>query len=203
MRARSHYREIRLGLLGAAAVTFGQEEAQAGGSRSHADGGTAYAAAAMRTAQTPDRGRAVAWLTKSRFLSGIQCAKRLWFEVHEPLEESGGNSMPLVNGRAFDEVVQTLEPGLVIPRTGGLPKALDETRDAFSQGSPPVLYQGAFRDGPLAVIVDILRAKDSAFELVEVKPPLRSRMSICSMWAFRRWCSSRLAFRSREYISGT
>ena len=75
----------------------------------------------------------MAWLTKSRFLPGIQCAKRLWFEVHEPLEESGGNSMLLVNGRAFDEVVQTLEPGLVIPRTGGLPKALDETRDAFSR----------------------------------------------------------------------
>jgi len=111
----------------------------------------------------------MAWLTKSRFFSGLQCAKRLWYEVHEPLEESGGNSMPLVNGRAFDQVVQTLEPGLIIPRTGGMPKALDETRDAFSHGAPPVLYQGAFREGPLAAVVDILRAKDSVFELVKVK----------------------------------
>lgn len=112
----------------------------------------------------------MAWLTKSRFLSGIQCAKRLWYEVHEPLEESsGGNSMPLVNGRAFDQVVQTLEPGPVIPREDGLVAALDQTRDAFSRGAPPVLYQGAFRDGPLAAVVDILRSKGSTLELVEVK----------------------------------
>ncbi len=111
----------------------------------------------------------MAWLTKSRFLSGIQCAKRLWYEVHEPLEEGGGNTMPLLNGRAFDQVVQTLQPGLVIPREGGVLPALEKTRDAFSQGPPPVLYQGAFREGPLAAVVDILRARDNAFELVEVK----------------------------------
>lgn len=68
----------------------------------------------------------------------------------------------------FDPVVQTLDPGFVIPRTGGLPNALDLTRDAFSHGASPVLYQGAFRDRPLSAVVDILRANDSVFERVEV-----------------------------------
>lgn len=27
----------------------------------------------------------MAWLTKSRFMAGRQCTKRLWFEVNEPL----------------------------------------------------------------------------------------------------------------------
>lgn len=109
------------------------------------------------------------WLTKSRFLSGLQCEKRLWYEVHAPLEVNGGDSMQLVNGRAFDQVVQRLEPGLIIPREGGLVAALDETRDALSRGSAPVIYQGAFREGSRAAVVDILRAKNRAFELVEVK----------------------------------
>jgi hypothetical protein len=47
----------------------------------------------------------MAWLTKSRFLSGLQCHKRLWFEVHQPLEESVQAGIPILQGRAFDEVV--------------------------------------------------------------------------------------------------
>lgn len=111
----------------------------------------------------------MAWLTKSRFMSGLQCAKRLWYEVHEPLEARPGDSMPLINGRAVDQVTQTLQPGPVISRDDGLPVALEETQALFARGAPSVLYQGAFREGPLAAIVDILRAGDGAFELIEMK----------------------------------
>ena len=111
----------------------------------------------------------MAWLTKSRFMSGLQCSKRLWYEVHEPLEAPAGDSMPLINGRAVDRLAQTLHPGPVISRDGGLPAALEETQALFARGAPSVLYQGAFRDGPLAAIVDILRVRDGAFELIEMK----------------------------------
>lgn len=77
--------------------------------------------------------------------------------------------MPLVNGRAIDQLVQTLRPGLVVPGEAGLEAALDQTRDIFSCGAPTVLYQGAFREGSLAAVVDVLRAKDDAFELVGMK----------------------------------
>jgi hypothetical protein len=111
----------------------------------------------------------VRWLTKSRFLAGQQCAKRLWFEVHQPLEEVSGDSMPLVNGRAVDRLVQTLQPGLVVPREGGMATAVDDTRRILDAGAPEVLYQGAFRDGPLAAVTDVVRRAGEAFELVEVK----------------------------------
>jgi hypothetical protein len=57
------------------------------------------------------------WLTESRFLFGLQCHKRLWFEIHQPLEVSVEPSIAIVQGRAFDDVVQRLDPGVVISRS--------------------------------------------------------------------------------------
>src|ERR1039458_1401589 len=111
------------------------------------------------------------WLTKTRFLSGLQCHKRLWFEIHQPLEESIEPGIPILQGRAFDEVVQRLRPGVVISRDKGLPAAIAETARMLAKGTnaSSTLYQPAFRAGDLAVIADVLRRHGNEFELVEVK----------------------------------
>ena len=113
----------------------------------------------------------MAWLTKSRFLSGLQCHKRLWFEVHHPLEGSAEPNTAMLQGRSFDQAVQRLRPGVVISRDGGMPAAIAETRRVLAKGkqAPSTLYQPAFRVGDLAVIVDVLRRSGAHFELVEVK----------------------------------
>ena len=109
------------------------------------------------------------WLTKSRFTSGLQCAKRLWNEVHEPLEQPLADSVALINGRAVDRLVQTLRPGTVISREKGMPAAIAETSRLMREGQRAVLYQPAFRAGDLAVIADVLRRAGSQATLVEVK----------------------------------
>ena len=113
----------------------------------------------------------MAWLTKSRFLSGLQCHKRLWFEIHQPLGDSVEPGIAIDHGRAFDETVQQLHPGVVISRANGLPSALAETKRVFAQGSraATLLYQAAFRAGDLAIIADVLRRQGAEFELIEVK----------------------------------
>jgi Domain of unknown function(DUF2779) len=113
----------------------------------------------------------VAWLTKSRFLSGLQCHKRLWFEIHEPIEESGETGNPVLQGRAFDEVVQRLKPGVVISRAAGMPAAIAETKRVLAKGSrgAALLYQAAFQVGDLAVVADVLRRRGADFDLIEVK----------------------------------
>src|SRR6266404_5744797 len=115
----------------------------------------------------------MAWLTKARFLSGLQCHKRLWFEVHQPLgeAESVEPGMPILQGRAFDEVVQGLHPGVLISRARGMPSAIAETKRVLARGSRDgaLLYQTAFRAGDLAIIADVLRREGAKFELVEVK----------------------------------
>jgi len=104
-------------------------------------------------------------------MSGLQCHKRLWFEIHRPLEEAVAPSTAMLQGRAFDEVVQRLSPGVVISRDAGMPAAIAETKRVLAKGAgaPTMLYQPAFRAGDLAVIADVLRRSGAAFELVEVK----------------------------------
>lgn len=109
------------------------------------------------------------WLTKSRFTSGLQCAKRLWSEVHAPLESAAADSVAYINGREVDRLVQTLQPGAVISRDKGMPAAIAETARILREGNPPVLYQPAFRAGEFAVIADVLRLSGHHATLIEVK----------------------------------
>jgi len=113
----------------------------------------------------------MAWLTKSRFLSGLQCHKRLWFEIHQPLEEAAPTPIPLLQGRAFDQAVRELLPGVVISRSDGMPAAIAETKRVLAERKqgPTTLHQSAFRAGDLAVITDVLRRSGPQFELIEVK----------------------------------
>lgn len=111
----------------------------------------------------------MAWLTKSRFLAGLQCPKRLWFEVHAPLEESLPVSVAQLNGRAVDRLLQQLKPGLIIERSQGLPAAIAATRSILQAGAPPILYQPAFRAGNLAVIADVLQTRGGGSTLMELK----------------------------------
>jgi hypothetical protein len=77
----------------------------------------------------------------------------------------------ILQGRSFDQAVQGLQQGIVIPRDRGLPAAIEETKRVLSSRTtaPSVLYQPAFRVGDLAVIADILRRSGSTFDLIEVK----------------------------------
>jgi hypothetical protein len=102
-------------------------------------------------------------------MAGQQCAKRLWMEVHAPLELGPPDSLALANGRAFDRLVQQLAPGPVIARAAGMPAAIAATTRLFAGGAPPIVYQPAFRAGDLAVIADVLRHRGSSRTLVEVK----------------------------------
>jgi hypothetical protein len=113
----------------------------------------------------------MAWLTKSRFLSGLQCHKRLWFEIHEPIEAPVEPGIAILQGRVFDEMVQQLHPGIVVSRDAGMPAAIAETAKILAKGAkaPSTLYQPAFRAGDLAIIADVIRRHGAKFELIEIK----------------------------------
>lgn len=111
----------------------------------------------------------MALLTKSLFLSALQCPKRLWYEVHDPLNSRGRSAMTVVNGRAVDQAVQQIHPGPIVASGRGLAAAIEQTRRALNQRQSGVLYQAAFRAGSLAAVADVLRSKGAGFELIEIK----------------------------------
>lgn len=69
-----------------------------------------------------------ALLTKSRFVAGRQCLKRLWLEAHGLPGEGSGESTAKINGRAVDQVVQSLQPGVIVSREEGVAAAAERTR---------------------------------------------------------------------------
>jgi hypothetical protein len=111
----------------------------------------------------------MAILTKSLFMTGRQCAKRLWFEVHQPLDSRVAGSMQLVNGREFDRIAQGARRGIVISRDGGLSTAAKATQGALLSQDVDVFYQAAFRSGSIAAISDVLRRNGTGFDLIENK----------------------------------
>jgi Domain of unknown function(DUF2779) len=129
----------------------------------------------------------VAWLTKSRFLAGLQCPKRLWFEVHAPLDEPGPSSFAQLNGRAVDELLQRLKPGIVIERSQGLPAAIAQTRTLLEAGTPAILYQPAFRAGNFAVIADVLQSRGAGSTLIEVKSATSVKPEHLPDLGFQTW----------------
>ncbi len=69
-------------------------------------------------------------LSKSRIMSGLQCAKRLYLEVHHPelAEKSAGKEALFEVGHQVGELARTLYPGGTLIGDGGdLKAALEET----------------------------------------------------------------------------
>src|SRR5687767_3888762 len=102
-------------------------------------------------------------LSKSRYLAGLQCHKRLWFEVHEP-EESSDLDPALETlferGRRVGEEARKCVPdGILIE---GPPRSREErlaaTQVALAAGAK-VLYEASFEVGGVFVAVDLLERR--------------------------------------------
>jgi hypothetical protein len=115
-------------------------------------------------------------LTKSRYLAGLQCAKRLWFEVHEP-DESGEPDPALEalfeRGRRVGEEARGRVLGGVL--IDGPPRTREErvaaTRAALAAGAR-VIYEASFEVEGVFVAVDLLQRRREGWSLTEVKAAL-------------------------------
>ena len=89
-------------------------------------------------------------LSKSKMLSGIQCQKRLYLEVHQPklAEQSGGTEQLFANGNLVGEIARRAQPkGKLIEHTADLKTALTQTAAELSGKSSVTLFEPAFQHG--------------------------------------------------------
>ena len=128
-------------------------------------------------------------LTKSKYLSGLQCAKRLWIEEFSP-HLLGPASPVLSQLRAQGREVGTLARGnypaghLV---TGIGRAALAETAAAIDAGAT-CLFEAAFEANDVYVRCDILvRREDDTWELIEVKSTTRVKQTHLHDLAVQQW----------------
>ena len=114
-------------------------------------------------------------LSKSRFMAGLQCLKRLYLQVHEPdlAGELDPTSLAVIEqGQEVGRLAQKMFPGGVPIEAGHeeLDKALALTAQVVAKGQVPALFEATFQHGGVLVRADILEwlAKDK-WRLIEVK----------------------------------
>ena len=113
-------------------------------------------------------------LTKSKIASGIQCKKKLWFDIHEPAKKV--KKATFQRGERFNEVIRkhyTKIHGKELNLTGIWDDLIVKTKDAINSKEINVIYEGTFEYLDTQVRTDVLIRKKKGWELLEAKSSTR------------------------------
>ena len=113
-------------------------------------------------------------LSKSRFTSGLQCHKKLWWEVHEPdaveLQPDKVLQDLFDQGRQVGEAARARYPGGVLidlPHHAGAARVA-ATQAALDAGAPAI-FEATFIADDTFVAIDVLEKQSNGYHLTEVK----------------------------------
>ncbi len=119
------------------------------------------------------------YLTKSRYLEGVQCRKRLWLGWHAAdLARGPDETLQALfeAGREVGAAARLLFPGgtLVTEPPWAHAEAVTRTRDLMDDADVPAIFEGAFEWKGVRIRVDVLeRLSGGAWGLLEVKASTR------------------------------
>jgi predicted RecB family nuclease len=127
----------------------------------------------MKAQSSGEQGRTMR-ISKSRFVAGCQCLKRLYWQVHEPelgAEPDAATEAIIEQGREVGLLARQLFPGGVeVGSEGGLDQAIRTTRELVANCEVPAIFEGVFEHDGVLVRVDVLhRRGDGCLRLIEVK----------------------------------
>jgi hypothetical protein len=112
-------------------------------------------------------------LTKSRYLAGLQCPRRLWLVVHEPLPyEAPDPGSPMDVGQVIGRKAHLLFPGgvLIDEEPWQHAEAAARTAALMSDARVPAIFEAAFECDDIRIRVDVMeRLADGTWGLREVK----------------------------------
>jgi hypothetical protein len=111
-------------------------------------------------------------LSKSQFLKGQQCHKRLWLSKHRPgLRREPNHTAEFLfsEGHIVGKLAQQLHPGGIDINEGNpsIPIKLSRTQDALKTHN--VIYEAAFQFNHVFAMVDILHQTPFGIDCYEVK----------------------------------
>jgi len=112
-------------------------------------------------------------ISKSKFVSGVQCLKRLYLQVHQPelaTQPDAALEAIIRQGHEVGMLARSLFPGGMEVCERSLDQAIRTTRELVANREIPAIFEGVFEDGGVLVRVDVLhRRKDGRWRLIEVK----------------------------------
>ncbi len=113
-------------------------------------------------------------LSKSRFVTGCQCEKLLWWTVHEPDASELQPDKVLLDlfdqGRQVGELARQRFPGgtLIAHAPDAYAARIASTRDAMAAGAPAI-FEACFEAGGVFAAIDVLERNGAGWTLIEVK----------------------------------
>ena len=113
-------------------------------------------------------------LTKSKIASGLQCKKKLWFDIHEPFKKT--EKALFERGERFNEVVRkhyTNLHGNEKNLEGVWDDLVNKTKTAINSKNINVIYEATFEHLDTRVRTDVLIRKKNGWELLEAKSSTR------------------------------
>lgn len=124
----------------------------------------------------PDIVMAHAQLTKSRYIAGLQCLRRLWLMVHGPQEREGPPfGSPMALGREIGCHAHKLFPGgvLVAEEPWQHAQAVARTAALMADITVPAIFEAAFVHDDIRIRVDVLERHPEGWGLHQVKGSTR------------------------------
>lgn len=119
-------------------------------------------------------------LSKSKFLSGLQCHKRLYLEVHQPAlatKPDAATQAMFDMGTEVGELARSRFPGGVLVTAGHrqTEAALAQTAELVQDSTVPAIFEAAFLHGGVLIRADIMErvfleeGQPGGWRLIEVK----------------------------------
>jgi predicted RecB family nuclease len=112
-------------------------------------------------------------LSKSKFIAGSQCLKRLYLSVHQPevaAQPDDADQAIIDQGQEVGLLARQLGPGGIAVEARNREEAIRATRELVQNPEIPALFEGAFEDRGVFVRVDVLqRRRNRSWRLMEVK----------------------------------
>jgi len=118
-------------------------------------------------------------LTKTKFVAGSRCLKRLYLAVHSPelAAQPGDSDQTIIDqGQEVGLLARGMFLGGVAVESRNREEAIRATRELIGNPEIPAIFEGAFEHRDVFVRVDILqRRQDRRWRLIEVKSTTDAR----------------------------
>jgi len=112
-------------------------------------------------------------LSKTRFISGLQCAKKLYLTNHPPQgwekDTSFFETMPIHNGYEVGDLACALYPGEMVDYNADMSIAVATTEKLLADASVQRIHEATLVFEGILVRVDLLERTPQGWKLIEVK----------------------------------
>ena len=136
-------------------------------------------------------------LSKSKYLSGLQCPKYLWIQINEPerIPETDPVTQYIVDqGHLVGELARRLFPGGIDIPTDDFMGNINQTKELLEQRKP--LFEAGILAEGIYSRVDILNpSNENSWDLIEVKSTTNVKDVHLDDVSFQKYCCEKLGLK--------